>query len=109
MGLRAPLGHSRTPTNIMNFIQSIRASHLNRHGFIDVLVSAIVLQAIYIALIFSFSSPENDPIDTRTISVGHIVFSALIIAPYFENLLLIGLASLHEKLFNRTGLFVLAP
>jgi hypothetical protein len=93
----------------MNFIQSIRASHLNRHGFIDVLVSAIVLQAIYIALIFSFSSPENDPIDTRTISVGHIVFSALIIAPYFENLLLIGLASLHEKLFNRTGLFVLAP
>jgi len=93
----------------MNFIQRIRALHLNRHGFIDVLVSAIVLQAIYTALIISFSSAENDSSATHTISVGRIVFSALIIAPYFENLLLIGLAALHEKMFNRTGLFVLAP
>lgn len=66
MGLRAPLGHSRTPTNIMNFIQRIRASHLNRHGFIDVLVGITVFQAINITLIVLFGNldaePDEDPL-----------------------------------------------
>jgi hypothetical protein len=41
--------------------------------------------------------------------LGRFIFLALFIAPYFENLLLIGFATIHEKLFKRAGLFVVAP
>ena len=41
--------------------------------------------------------------------VYFFMFSALILAPYFENLLLVWLAALHEKLFKRRMLFVISP
>jgi hypothetical protein len=93
----------------MNFIQKIRASHLNRHGFVDTLVGIILFQIIYLILIMWLSQPKNYPSEAEMPSLGMIIFSGLIFAPYFENALLIGIAAIHEKLFNRTGLFVLAP
>ena len=93
----------------MNFIQKIRASHLNRHGFIDVLVGVIAFQFIYISLLFNLGNSEIDMNEMAPPSVSFILFTGLVIAPFFENLLLIGVAALHEKLFNRVGLFIFAP
>ena len=106
MGLRAPLGHTRSPTNIMSFIQSIRASHLNRHGFIDVLVGITVFQAINITLIVLFGNLDVGPDEDPSITLLEIAFWMLLVAPLLENLLLIAVATLHEKLFNRSLLFV---
>ncbi len=93
----------------MNLIQKIRASHLNRHGFIDVTVGLVAFQAVHTTRVVLFGQLENEPHGETLPSMGKIIFLALVMAPYFENLLLIGLAGLHEKLFKRTGLFVLAP
>jgi hypothetical protein len=109
MGLRATLGHSRTPTNIMNFIQTIRSSHLNRHGFIDVLVGITVFQAINITLIGLFGNLDVGPDEDPSITMWEIAFLMLLVAPLVENLLLIALAAIHEKLFKRKLLFVVAP
>jgi hypothetical protein len=109
MGLRAPLGHTRSPTNIMSFIQSIRASHLNRHGFIDVLVGITVFQAINITLIVLFGNLDVGPDEDPSITLLEIAFLMLLVAPLVENFLLVAVAALHEKLFNRSLLFVAAP
>ena len=93
----------------MSFIQTIRASHLNRHGFIDVAVGLVVFQATYITLVILFCNLENVSTDKAPTSLGRFIFLALFIAPYFENLLLIGFATIHEKLLKRAGLFVVAP
>jgi hypothetical protein len=93
----------------MNFIQSIRASHLNRHGFIDVLVGITVFQAINITLIVLFGNLDVGPDEGPSISLWEIAFLMLLVAPLLENLLLIAIAAIHEKLFKRTLLFVVAP
>jgi hypothetical protein len=93
----------------MNFIQRIRASNLNRHGFLDVLVGITVFQAINITLIVLFGNLDAGPDEDPSISLWEIAFLMLLVAPLVENLLLIALAALHEKLFNRTLMFVVAP
>ena len=93
----------------MNFIQSIRASHLNRHGFIDVLVGLNVFQAINITLIVLLCNLDTLPNEDAPLSLWELAFLMLLIAPLFENLILIGVAALHEKLFKRKLLFVVAP
>ena len=93
----------------MNVIQKIRALPLNRHGFIDVMVGVIVFQAFYVTLIILFCNDPGEAVEQDTTSLGKLIFLALVISPYFENLLLIGLAAIHEKLFKRTGLFLLPP
>ena len=47
----------------MNFIQSIRATPLNRHGFIDVLVGINLIQAIHITLIALLFNLDAGPDD----------------------------------------------
>jgi len=93
----------------MNFIQSIRASQLNRHGFIDVLVGITVFQAINIMLIVLFGNLDVGPDEDPSISLWEIAFLMLLVAPLLENLLLIAVAAIHEKLFKRPLLFVVAP
>lgn len=93
----------------MNFIQRIRASHLNRHGFFDVLMGVIVFKAIYVGLILFFCNLDDVPDEKESISLGMIVFLMLLIAPLFENLLMIGVAAVHEKLFKQTLMLVVAP
>lgn len=93
----------------MSFIQSIRASHLNRHGFIDVLVGITVFQAINITLIVLFGNLDVGPDEDPSITLLEIAFLMLLASPLLENLLLIAAAALHEKLFNRSLLFVAAP
>ena len=93
----------------MSFIQRIRASHLNRHGFIDVLVGISVFQAINITLIVLFCNLEVGPDEDGPHSMMEVAFLMLLFAPLFENFLLIVVAALHEKIFNRTLLFVVAP
>ena len=93
----------------MNFIQSIRASQLNRHGFIDVLVGITVFQAINIMLIVLFGTLDVGPDEDPSISLWEIAFLMLLVAPLLENLLLIAVAAVHEKLFKRPLLFVVAP
>jgi hypothetical protein len=106
---RAAVGHSRTVTSVMNFIQKIRASHLNRHGFVDVTMGLVIFQVIYLALVFSFFNLDHEADDTDFMSIGKLIFISLVIAPYFENLLLIGIAAVLEKLFNRKAMFFIAP
>jgi hypothetical protein len=93
----------------MKIIQKIRASHLNRHGFIDVLVGVVAFQVIYITLLLKLSNSDIDLSDVTPPSISFILFTGLVIAPFFENLLLVGIAALHEKLFSRVGVFILAP
>ena len=93
----------------MNFIQKIRASHLNRHGFIDVLVGVVAFQLIYITLLLKLSNSDIETSGINPPSISFILFTGLVIAPFFENLLLIGIAAVHEKLLHRTGLFIVAP
>ena len=93
----------------MNFIQRIRASHLNRHGFIDVWVGITVFQAINVTLIVLFGNLDVGPKEDPSISLLEIAFLMVLIAPLVENLLLIAVAAVHEKLFNRKLLFVVAP
>ena len=93
----------------MNFIQTIRSSHLNRHGFIDVLVGITVFQAINITLIGLFGNLDVGPDEDPSITMWEIAFLMLLVAPLVENLLLIALAAIHEKLFKRKLLFVVAP
>ena len=93
----------------MNFIQRIRASHLNRHGFIDVWVGITVFQAVNVTLIVLFGNLDVGPKEDPSISLLEIVFLMLLIAPLAENFLLISVAAAHEKLFNRKLLFVVAP
>lgn len=93
----------------MNIFQRARSSHLNRHGFVDTLVGVTLFQIVYTTLLMTLSELRNMPDDVGHISVIGIIFTGLFVAPYVENLLLIGIAAIHEKLFNRTGLFVLAP
>jgi hypothetical protein len=93
----------------MNFIQKIRASHVNRHGFIDALVGVTVFQFVNIALIAIFNNLEREPEGDGPSTIGEIVFFMLIVAPLFENILMIGAAAIHEKLFNRKFLFVVTP
>jgi len=114
MDLRAAIGHSRTAANFMNFIQKIRASHLNRHGFIDVTVGAVFSQIILSVWVVHFSNFDPTPtFEGATAAelrkVYFFMFSALVLAPYFENLLLVWLSALHEKLFKRRMLFVISP
>ncbi len=109
MDFRATSGHSRTATNIMNIVQKIRASHLNRHGFIDALVCIVVFQAINVSLIVLFCNLDEGPSDDESRSIWVIAFFMLIMAPLLENLLLIGFAAVHEKIFSRTLLFVVSP
>lgn len=93
----------------MNLIQKIRASHLNRHGFIDVLVCIVIFQAINVSLIVLICKLYEGPSDDDSRSIWVIAFFMLLIAPLFENLLLIGLAAVHKKIFGRTLLFVVPP
>ncbi len=93
----------------MNFIQSIRATHLNRHGFIDVLVGINLIQAIHITLIGLLCNLDAGPDDEETMPLMAIAILMLLVAPLFENFLLIVTAAIHEKLFNRRLLFVVAP
>ena len=93
----------------MNIIQSIRASHLNRHGFIDVLVGITVFQAINITLIVLFGNLDVGPDEDPSISLWEIAFLMLLVAPLVENFLLVAVATIHEKLFKRNLLFVAAP
>ena len=109
MDFRTAFGHSRTTTNIMNIVQKIRASHLNRHGFIDALVCIVVFQAINVSLIVLFCNLDEGPSDDESRSIWVIAFFMLIMAPLLENLLLIGFAAVHEKIFSRTLLFVVSP
>jgi hypothetical protein len=109
MDFRAAPGHSCQTANIMNFIQRIRASHLNQHGFMDVLVGIVLFEVAYVYVITSFFSTTIDPSKAPTVSLNFVIFTGLLVAPFVENLLLIGIAALHEKIFKRTGLFVIAP
>jgi hypothetical protein len=93
----------------MNIVQKIRASRLNRHGFIDVTIGLVIFQFIYMTLMFLFCDIDYGDDDTDSTSMGKLIFIGLVIAPYFENLLLIGIAAIHEKLFNRTAMFLMAP
>jgi hypothetical protein len=93
----------------MNIVQKIRASRLNRHGFIDVLTGVVAFQLIYITLLSNLSSSDVNTSGITPPSISFILFTGLIIAPLFENLLLIGVAAVHEKLLHRTGLFIVAP
>lgn len=93
----------------MNIVQRVRASHLNRHGFVDTLVGVTLFQIVYTTLLMTLSELRNMPDDPGYISVPGIVLTGLFVAPYVENLLLIGIAAVHEKLFKRRGLFVFAP
>lgn len=93
----------------MNIVQKIRASHLNRHGFIDVTVGLVVFQVIYLTLILLFCSVDYETNGTASPSIEKIIIVSLLIAPYFENLLLIGAAAIFEKLFNQKIMFLLAP
>jgi hypothetical protein len=93
----------------MNFIQRLQTSHLHRHGFIDVLVGVVVLKAIYVALILFFCNLNDVSDDKGPSSLWLLVFVMLLIAPLFENLLMIAIAAAHEKLFKRTLLFVVTP
>ena len=93
----------------MNFIQSIRASQLHRHGFIDVLVGINVIQAVHITLIALLCNLDAGPDDEETIPLMATAILMLLVAPLFENFLLIVAAAIHEKLFGRRLLFVVAP
>jgi membrane protease YdiL (CAAX protease family) len=93
----------------MNFIHKIRASSLNRHGFIDALVGVVVFQAINVALIAIFGNLDQEPEGEAQHSLEKIAFYMLIFAPLFENLFMIGAAAIHEKLFGRRFLFVATP
>ena len=93
----------------MSFVQRIRTSHLNRHGFIDVLVGITAFQVINITLIVMFCNLAVGPDENPSISLLEIAFLMLLVAPLVENLLLVTVATLHEKLFNRSLLFVVAP
>ena len=93
----------------MSLIQKVRASRFNRHGFIDVLLGVTVFQAINIALIMLFGNLDVGPDEEVTSSLLEIFFVMLLVAPLFENFLLIAVAAVHEKLFSRTGLFLVAP
>jgi hypothetical protein len=93
----------------MNFIQSIRATPLNRHGFIDVLVGINLIQAIHITLIALLFNLDAGPDDEETMPLMAIAILMLLAAPLFENFLLVVLAAIHEKLFNRRLLFVVVP
>ena len=93
----------------MNFIQSIRASHINRHGFVDVLVGITAFQAINITFIVLFGNLDIEPDEDPSISLLEIAFLMLLVAPLVENLLLVAVAAVHEKLFKRRMLFVVAP
>jgi len=93
----------------MNYIQKIRASHVNRHGFIDALVGIVVFQAINVALIAIFGNLDQEPEGEAQHSLAKIAFYMLIFAPLFENLFMIGAAAIHEKLLGRRFLFVATP
>ncbi len=93
----------------MKFIQKIRASQCNRHGFIDALVGVIVFQTLNVTLIILLGNLDKAPVDEMPISEGKLLFYMLLMAPLFENLLMIGAAAIHEKLFNRKFLFVVTP
>jgi hypothetical protein len=93
----------------MNFIQSIRASQLNRHGFIDVLIGINVVQAIHITLIGLLCNLDAGPDDDETKSLMSIAVFMMLVAPLIENFIMIVAAAIHEKLFNRRLLFVVAP
>ena len=92
----------------MNFIQSIRASQLNRHGFIDVLIGINVVQAIHITLIGLLCNLDAGP-DDETKSLLSIAVFMMLLAPLIENFIMIVAAAIHEKLFNRRLLFVVTP
>ena len=68
----------------MSFIQSFRASHLNRHGFIDVLVGITVFQAINITLIVLFGNLNVGPDEDPSITLLEIAFLMLLVAPLLE-------------------------
>jgi hypothetical protein len=93
----------------MSFIQSIRTLPLNRHGFIDVLVGINLIQAIHITLIALLCNLDAGPDDDETMSLTSIAVFMLLVAPLIENFILIVAAAIHEKLFNRRLLFVVAP
>ena len=78
----------------MNFIQRIRASHLNRHGFIDVLVGITVFQAINVILMILIGNLDLGPDEEPSITMWEIAFLMLLVAPLVENLLLIAVAPL---------------
>jgi hypothetical protein len=93
----------------MSFIQSIRALPLNRHGFIDVLVGINLIQAIHITLIAVLCNLDAGPDDEETKSLVSIAVFMMLVAPLIENFIMIVAAAIHEKLFNRRLLFVVAP
>ena len=93
----------------MNIVQKIRASHLNRHGFLDVLAGLVLFQSIYTTLVFSFGNTDLGTEDANPMSMCKLIFLSLVIAPYLENLLLIGIAGAQEKMFGRKGIFWVAP
>jgi hypothetical protein len=93
----------------MSFIQSIRALPLNRHGFIDVLVGINLIQAIHITLIAVLCNLDGGPDDDETKSLVSIAVFMMLVAPLIENFIMIVAAAIHEKLFNRRLLFVVAP
>ena len=93
----------------MNIFQTIRAHHLNRHHYVDLLIGIVVFQFVNVALIMFCGNPQDVPSDEETRPFIWFVLMALVFAPYFENLIMIAIAALHEKLFGRTGLFIVTP
>jgi hypothetical protein len=93
----------------MSLIQRVRASQLNRHGFIDALLGITLFQAINITLIALLCNLEVGPDEEDPLSMMEVAFWMLLVAPLFENLLLISVAAIHERLFKRKLLLVVAP
>ena len=84
MGLRATTGHSRKAIQHMNMIQKIRDSHLNRHGYIDVLIGVVVFQVFNFAMVLIFGNPENVKEEEYNIPLGKLLVMALLLAPYLS-------------------------
>ena len=93
----------------MNIFQTIRAHHLNRHHYVDLLGGIVVFQFVKVALIMFCGNPESTPNDDSARPFIWFVLMALFIAPLFENLWMIALAALHQKLWGPTGLFIVTP
>jgi hypothetical protein len=93
----------------MNIFQVIRAHPLNRHHYVDLLAGIVVFQFVKVALIMFCGNPQDVPSDEGTRPFFGFVLMALFFAPYFENLLMIAFATLHQKLLGRIGLFIVTP
>jgi hypothetical protein len=93
----------------MNIFQATRAHPLNRHHYVDLLVGIVVFQFVKVALIMFCGNLESVPNDDSARPFIWFVLMAVLFAPLFENLSMIALAALHQKLWGPTGLFIVTP